>query len=242
MKRYFRAKLWVLSCCFVPLSISFTSADEFPLIPVCKDGTLFHLPQHDQLYSRGKRIAVDVGASKDSDQIFWKIGQPPLDLAGFYYNGFGGNPKAVRPILDLFLGRSSDYKVRQLSVAAQIGHLYWFLPVDERPNYSHLSIRQRGRIDQNKKIDLKMFDGFVSVICRPGLPVYSEDPASNSCRLGGLLEDGTAVSVSFSTGSDLEGHWPSVAQAEELWPAVISELEEALQNLQNSKRGDYKCS
>lgn len=233
---------WVpaLLCCLVGGQIV---AQEPVRIPICKDGVLYELPQYRNLYSRGIRIKVIADKTTDLSSTSWRVGLPPLNLTGFYYNGLGGSERfRTPPVLELLLGRKTDLRVSQLSVGARVADLQWSTIPTELKGRSDLSIPEPGEKTQYFPLNLSMFDQIVSVICRRGLPVYSKDAESHSCSLRGHLEDTTAVSVHFATGADLEGHWPPVSKADELWPAAISVLEEALSNLNAPTDGTYQCN
>lgn len=233
---------WVpaLLCCLVGGQIV---AQEPVRIPICKDGVLYELPQYGQLYSRGIRIEVIADKTTDLSPTSWRVGLPPLNLPNFTYNGFGGvESSRTPPVLELLLGRKTDLRVSQLSVNARVTNLQWSTLPTELKGRSDLTIPQRDEKTQYFPLNLSMFDQVVSVRCRHGLPVYSKDADSHSCYLSGHLEDTTAVSVSFATGADLEGHWPPVSKADELWPAAISVLEEALSNLNAPTDGTYQCN
>ncbi|SLN49276.1 hypothetical protein TRL7639_02727 [Falsiruegeria litorea R37] len=219
-----------------------SAAQEDIRIPVCKDGQLYSLPQYGQLYSKGLHIRLGTGEDSDKTPYIWKVGQPPLNLRKFTYNSFGGSRSSrTPPVMELLLGRKSMFAVSQLSIASRLEALDWYLPPDERATQSTMTRHNYGaRTDY--EIDIRFFEQIVFVTCRQGLPVYSSDPQSYNCGLRGRLPDGTALSVYFDTGKDLEGHWPPVSKLNELWPAAIDELEQAIQNLLPPGKEETICN
>lgn len=143
--------------------------------------------------------------------------------------------------MELLLGHKSTFAVSQLSIASRLDALDWYRPPGERATQSTMTRRADG-VQTDYEIDIRLFENIVFVRCTHGLPVYSSDPLSYSCSLRGRLPDGTAVSVSFDAGRDLEGHWPPVNQLDELWPDTIDELEQAIQNLLSPGKEEAICN
>ncbi|WP_164660954.1 hypothetical protein [Tropicibacter sp. Alg240-R139] len=232
---------WLCAILFSFL-VTESAAQEDIRIPVCKDGQLYNLPQYGQLNSRGKRIKLDTGEGAEQTPYTWKVGQPPLNLRKFTYNSFGGSRSSrTPPVMELLLGRKSMFAVSQLAIGSRLDALDPYLPPGERATQSTMTTHNNG-IQTDYEIDIRLFENIVFVRCSQGLPLYSSDPQSYSCRLRGRLPDGTAVSVSFDTGKDLEGHWPSVSKLNELWPAALDELEEGIQGLLSSYDEEKTCN
>ena len=208
---------------------------SYDTVMICKGDTLFAVPAHPGISIKGHYVSTLEEDRDNPRRLFWEKGDPPLRVTGFTINALVGFDKTAAPILDLLLGRASEYRIKQLRIGAFYeGNLHDWTE-ESRPSDLHdlreLPGHNGDRMDSYLRQEPTLFGFPLKFRCLRGLPIYSKDSETYYCIASGILPDGTRLSTSYNTGRDLPGHWPNVDQPTSDWEAPIAELQEALGNI-----------
>ena len=153
-----------------------------------------------------------------------------LNLQKFFYTAFDWSREAR--LLDMLIGRPSKFTISQLTVYGTNQR--------EQASVSSLTIVE-GLIRDTTSLQIELFNRPVHVTCTKGLPVYSSATEKYACRLNGKLCNDSALSTHFTVAEDVEGTWPPVSAADELWPDILLELEAGLSLLFIFDGSSKKC-
>lgn len=208
---------------------------SYDTVMICKGDTLFAVPAHPGIRIKGISVSTLEEDRDNPRWLFWKNGDSPLRVTGFTINALVGFNKTAPPILDLLLGRASEYRIVQLRIGAFYeGDLDDWTEESrpsDLPDLRELPGHNVDRMDSYLRQKPTLFEFPLKFRCSKGLPIYSDDSETYHCGAFGILPDGTRFIASYDTGRDLPGHWPNVDQPTSDWEAPIAELEEALGNI-----------
>ncbi len=177
----------------------------------------------------------------NSDQIQKILDSAPLKAKTIVL-GSPGNSSSQRPLLDTLYGQRSPYKIRELRLYSGLWQDFdtWMgnFPSDSTTASGTHRFTPR-RAD--------FFERPIKATCFKGLPPSSNDPESRHCSIIGLSQSDTSVIVSFDTGRDLEGYWPTLTSDWKTlemfgWSGPLTEIEDALQSIQVSNKRKEKCN
>lgn len=197
-------------------------------VELCVFGTGFKVPLIPQLHGH-----EEFHKNAETNEL-------QIDVTGLLvFSAYRRTPDAS-PILDSILGRKSSYALRQLKIGniSKARRQKWS---NVRPSFR---TRPGGTIRFTPE-QLKFFGHPIQFVCSKGLPVYSDDPDTHSCLGIGLGPGKSSLSFSFSTGRDLDGHWPISPQNWEernwqSWATPLKEIEDAIQKMALTER--EKCA
>ena len=208
---------------------------SYDTVMICKGDTLFAVPAHPGLFVEEQYVSTREEDRDNPRRLFWEKGDPLLRVTGFTINALARFEEKAPPILDLLLGRASEYRIAQLRIGAFYeGDLDDWTEESrpsDLPDLRELPGHNGDQMDSYLRQTPTLFEFPLKFRCRKGLPIYSEDSETYHCGAFGILPDGTRFITSYNTGRDLPGHWPNVDQPTSDWEAPIAELQEALGNI-----------